>query len=324
MVERNILVSIIVPVYGTENYLPSCIDSLCRQTYSNIEIILVDDESPDKCPAICDSYAKQDNRIKVIHQKNAGVSGARNAGMDLATGEYLVFVDSDDGLYPHAVEQLLQDAVFYGADIVSAVPKIVDGQGNIIRDNEDGKCDIFRDDATILLSLQGNRNTDAVWAKLFRWEFIKDIRFEEGKNINEDGFFMFQCFVRRPVLVQHNVAVYKYSIRQNSCSRQKFSDKYLSMFYFMDRKKEYIEAHYPQYLDQAYNMEVRTLLYFLDILCNDKGSKNKSLQNQCIKRVRELRKYHIPINKHHKQLEWIVVLGLYPTYKILIQTKYYR
>jgi len=320
----KISVSIIVPVYGTEKYLPACIESLCKQTHTNIQIILVDDQSPDRCPQICDSYADKDSRIKVIHQKNKGVSGARNAGMALATGEYVVFVDSDDELYPHAVEQLLQDAVIFGADIVSAVPKIVDEQGNVIRDSEDGLCEIFRDDATVLLSLQGNRNTDSVWAKLFRWEFIKDIRFEEGKSINEDGFFMFECFVRQPVLVQHNVSVYKYSIRQNSCSRQKYSDKYLSMFYFMNRKKEYIRVHYPRYLDQTYNMEVRTLLYFLDTLCNDKGMNNKSLQKQCIKRVRKLRKYHTPINKHHKQLEWIIVLGLYPIYKILIQRKYYR
>lgn len=320
----NILVSIIVPVYGTEEYLSDCINSLCNQSHSCIEIILVDDQSPDRCPEICDTYAKQDSRIKVIHQKNKGVSGARNTGLDLATGDYIVFVDSDDELYSQAIEQLLQDAVFYEADIVSAVHSLVDGQGNIIRDNGDGVCEVFRDDEAILLSLKGNINTNSVWAKIFRSEFIKDIRFEEGKNINEDGYFMFQCFVRRPVLVQHNVAVYKYSIRQNSCSRQKYSDKYLSMFYFMDRKKEYIKAHYPQYIDQAYNMEIRTLLFFLDILCSDTESKNKSLQNQCIKRVRELRKYHIPINKHHKQLEWIVVSGLYPIYKILIRIKYYR
>ena len=92
----------------------------------------------------------------------------------------------------------------------------------------------------------------------------------------------------------------------------------------MECKKEYIKECYPQYLDQAYNMEVRTILYFLDILCNNEGRRNKSLQNQCIKRVRELRKYHVPINKHHKQLEKIVVWGLYPIYKMLIQIKYYR
>lgn len=320
----NILVSIIVPVYGTEAYLPECINSLCNQSHSNIEIILVDDQSPDRCPEICDFYANQDNRIKVIHQKNKGVSGARNAGLDLSTGEYIVFVDSDDELCPHAVEQLLQDAVLWDADIVSATYKNVDGSGNIIRDNEDGKCEVFRDDVPMLLSLQGKRNTESVWAKLFRREFIKDIRFVEGKNINEDGFFMFECFVRYPVLVQHNISIYKYFIRQSSCSRQKFSDKYLAMFYFMERKKEYIKENYPQYIDQAYNMEIRTYLFFLDVLCNDKGSKNNSLQKQCIKRVRELRKYHIPINKHHKQLEWIVVCGLYPIYKMLVQMKYYR
>ena len=267
----KILVSIIVPVYGTEKYLPACIESLCNQTHTFIQIILVDDQSPDKCPQICDLYASKDSRINVIHQKNTGVSGARNAGLDVATGEYIVFVDSDDELCPRAVEQLLQDAVVWSADIVSATNKLLDESGNIIRDNGDGHFEIFQDDIPMLLSLQGKRNTDSVWAKLFRREFVKGIRFEEGKNINEDGFFMFECFVRKPILVQHNIAVYKYFVRHNSCSRQKFSDKYFSMFYFMERKKEYIKEHYPQYLEQAYNMEIRTFLFFLDILCNDKG-----------------------------------------------------
>ena len=98
MITNNALVSIIVPVYGTEDYLPDCIESLQKQTYPHVEIILVDDQSPDGCPAICDAYAQKDPRIRVIHQKNTGVSGARNAGLDAATGDFVAFVDSDDEL----------------------------------------------------------------------------------------------------------------------------------------------------------------------------------------------------------------------------------
>lgn len=320
----KISVSIIVPVYGTEAYLPDCINSLCSQSHSYIEIILVDDQSPDRCPEICDFYAQQDSRIKVIHQKNKGVSGARNTGMNAATGDYIMFVDSDDELYPHAVETLLKDCIAYNADIVSATSKTIDEKGNITFQQEDGISTVFREDAPLLLSLKGDRNTDAVWAKLFRKDFIKDISFEEGKNINEDGFFIFQCYIRKPILVQHNIAVYRYNIRQNSCSRQSFSEKYLSMLYFLDCKKEYIVSHCPQYMDEMRNMEVRTLLYFLDVLCRDREGKNKKLQIQCIQTIRKLRKYHKPIHKHHKQLAWIVINGLYPIYKIFIWLKYYR
>ena len=123
MKECNALVSIIVPVYGTEAYLIACIESLCKQTYENIQMILVDDQSFDNCPQICDDYAKKDSRITVIHQENKGVSGARNTGLAHAIGEYVMFVDSDDELYSNAVEVLLGDALKYGADIVWASEK---------------------------------------------------------------------------------------------------------------------------------------------------------------------------------------------------------
>lgn len=101
------LVSIIVPIYGVEEYLSKCIDSIINQTYKNLEIILVDDGSPDKCPDICDAFEKKDERIKVIHKKNGGLSDARNAGIDTAHGDYIVFVDSDDWIENTMVEHLL-------------------------------------------------------------------------------------------------------------------------------------------------------------------------------------------------------------------------
>ena len=96
------LISVIVPVYRVEEYLERCVESILSQTYENLEVILVDDGSPDRCPAICDAYAGKDARVKVIHQENKGLSGARNAGIELAEGEYLAFVDSDwcDGMTP--------------------------------------------------------------------------------------------------------------------------------------------------------------------------------------------------------------------------------
>jgi glycosyltransferase involved in cell wall biosynthesis len=321
MNNHDILVSIIVPIYGTELYLSACIDSLCNQTYTNIQIVLVDDQSPDGCSEICDAYVQKDSRIQVVHQPNKGVSGARNTGMSVATGDYIMFVDSDDELYPNAVEVLLNDSLQYDADIVSATSKVVDEKGTVVFDYTDETFSVIKGDEPLLLSLQGDRNTEAVWAKLFKANFVKDLCFVEGKNINEDGYFMFQCYVKKPVVVQHNLAVYRYNIRQDSCSRQIFSDKYLAMLYFLERKKEYMALHYPQYIDQVHNMEVRTNLFLLDILCNSTGKRSKELQKQCIKKVRELYVYHVPIHKHHKQLAWIVVNGLYSIYKLLIRLK---
>ncbi len=324
MKENNTLISIIVPVYGTEAYLSACVDSIRNQSYPHLQIILVDDQSPDRCPEICDFYANNDERIIVIHQKNKGVSGARNSGLRCATGEYLMFVDSDDELYPDAAEILLDDACKYSADIVWAPQKCIDKKSGNINDYEKGAYAVFQGDDSLLLSMSGGYNTNAVWGKLFKADFIKGLCFEEGKNINEDGFFMFQCYMKKPLLVQHNVAVYKYNIREGSSSRQTFSDKYLSMLYFCDRKKEIVSVKYPQYIDSVYNMEARTSLQFLDVLCSNVDKKYKHLQEACIKRVKELYKYHKPINEHHMKLAWIVKHGLYPIYKIAVRLKYYR
>lgn len=323
MVNHNDLVSIIVPVYGTEDYLPACIESICNQSYPNIQIILVDDQSPDRCPDICDTYAQKDSRITVIHQKNTGVSGARNAGIRYATGAYLMFVDSDDVLYPDAVRIMLDDAFKYGADIVWAPQK---KKWKSISDNN---CDVeayhvYRREEALLLSLKGAYNINAVWGKLFRASFIKGILFEEGKNINEDGFFTFQCYLRQPIFIRHNVEVYQYNTRADSSSRQVFSDKYLSMLHFCDRKKELIESNYPQYSEQANNMEVRTNLQMLDLLCRTTDRKYIPLQKQCIWTVRKLFIYHKPINRHHRLLAWIAASGLYPLYKWAVRMKYYR
>ena len=318
------MVSIIVPIYGVEAYLPRCIESICNQSYPNLQIILVDDESPDKCPEICDKYAQKDNRIVVIHQKNKGVSGARNTGISHATGDYIMFVDSDDELYPHAVETLLNDAQTYGADIVSGTAKLVSLEGEVLTSCEDGECFVYQAEEPLRLSLEGNRYADSACSKLFKTSFIRDIKFVEGKNIHEDGFFIFQCYTEQPLLVQHNVALYQYNVREGSASRQTFSDKYLSMLYFLELKKEIVFSQYPQLIEQFYNTEVRTNLQLLDVLCRTTDKKYRDIQKQCIKTVCALKQYHTPINDHHKLLIWIVTHKLYSVYKFAVRLKYYR
>lgn len=324
MEKGNALVSIIVPVYGTEAYLPACIESICNQTHENIQIILVDDQSPDRCPEICEEYAQKDSRITVIHQKNKGVSGARNTGLDNAKGEYVMFVDSDDELYENAVEILLNDAFAYHADVVSAEKKRSTSKNQNIQTTGNGTITVFQNDKPLLLSLMGDKNTNSSCAKLFKASLIKDMRFEEGKNIHEDGFFIFQCYMKKPFLVQHNEIVYTYNFRENSNSRQVFSEKYLSMLYFCDRKKDLVAQHCPQYTEQAHNMEVRTHLQFLDVLCRTNDKKYRKTHKESVETVRRLYQYHKPINDHHKKLAWIVANGLYPLYKKAIRFKYYR
>lgn len=324
MTGKNKIVSVIVPVYNTEKYLPSCIESIRNQTYTSLQIILVDDESSDKCPEICDRYAEIDARITVIHQKNTGVSGARNAGLSRVTGEYIAFVDSDDELYPDAIEIMLSDVSEYDADIVSATKRVVDQNNVTIKEYEDGATICYSDNEALLLSLRGDPNTNSACAKLFKTAFVEGFFYEQGQNINEDGYFIFKCYLKKPLLVQHNVSVYKYNSLDDSNSKQTFSEKYLSMIYYADCKKKIIETQYPEYIKEANNMEVRTHLQFLDVLCRTNDKQYKNLHKDSVRIVRELYKYHKPINDHHKKLAWIVAHGLYPLYKKAIRFKYYR
>lgn len=118
MNNTNPLVSIIVPVYKVERYIHRSIDSLLRQTYNNLEIILVDDGSPDNCPFICDKYAMQDNRIRVIHKSNGGLSDARNAALNVMTGQYVTFVDSDDYIADNMIEKFIETVKLYQCNMV--------------------------------------------------------------------------------------------------------------------------------------------------------------------------------------------------------------
>ena len=131
----NLLISVIVPVYNTEKYLGRCVDSIINQTYTNLEIILVDDGSPDNSPAICDEYAKKDQRIKVIHKENGGLSSARNAGLDIAKGDFISFIDSDDWVEKDLFEVLVS---LYGKTQAEIIASSFVGDGNGQQESRNG------------------------------------------------------------------------------------------------------------------------------------------------------------------------------------------
>lgn len=178
------VISIIVPVYKVEAYLKACVDSLLCQTFSDIEILLVDDGSPDHCGSICDEYAEKDARVRVIHQKNGGLSRARNAGIERAQGEYLCFVDSDDYVAPEYCESLYALLRDNDCDLsVCGVCRFEDGT-TPSWDSEDGQS--IRVDRVDFLRMQLEKKSEfGVWNKLYRRELFSRIRFAEGR-IHED------------------------------------------------------------------------------------------------------------------------------------------
>jgi glycosyltransferase involved in cell wall biosynthesis len=171
------LISVIIPIYKVEEYLPRCLDSVVSQTYRNLEIILVDDGSPDGCGAICDRYAEKDSRIRVIHQENRGVAAARNAGLDLMTGEYLMFVDPDDWISPDAVGVLYDHMIRYGCDIVAGDMVAVWPDGTVENKKKKEQPTVLRSDQ-MLRYLRGRETIPCiVWGKLYRRSLFDNLRF---------------------------------------------------------------------------------------------------------------------------------------------------
>ena len=186
--EKAPLLSIIVPVYKVENYLPKCIDSILAQTFTDFELILVDDGSPDDCPALCDAAAEKDARVRVIHQKNGGLSAARNAGLDAARGAWIGFVDSDDYIEPEMYEVLYQAVQSTGADLALCNYAEVDEAGvpcQSMHVRLEKKVFAGQD----LLKNATDSMIQPAWNKLYRRAVFAQLRYPEGK-LNEDLFLI--------------------------------------------------------------------------------------------------------------------------------------
>lgn len=212
-------ISVIVPIYNVEKYLIKCIESILHQTYSGLEIILVNDGSTDGCGKICDEYKEKDSRIQVIHQKNAGLSEARNAGIDMATGDYVVCIDSDDYVDIDMFEYCVKGLESADADIVVCGTKIEFEDGTTKVKNNKSKEILSTREALIKLNSFSSFDM-SVCNKIFKKEIVKGILFPAGKK-SEDYFVMFQYFNRANKVLVLPEAKYHYFQRANSISRGK-------------------------------------------------------------------------------------------------------
>lgn len=222
-------ITVIVPVYRVEQYLPACVDSILAQTFIDFELILVDDGSPDNCGMICDRYADKDRRIKVIHQKNQGLSGARNSGMNMAKGKYITFIDSDDVVTHDFLIQMLGAIKKTKADIaVCKMYEFEDGtdieQHFGKREKESGfKVFSNREACMDLYIGRGNIPVNAC-AKLFSSKIIGNKRFPTGRLHEDQAFTPVVCYEARRI-ISLDIPMYYYRTRQGSITREKFSLK---------------------------------------------------------------------------------------------------
>ena len=212
--EKAPLLSIIVPVYKVENYLPKCIDSILAQTFTDFELILVEDGSPDDCPALCDAAAEKDARVRIIHQKNGGLSAARNAGLDAARGAWIGFVDSDDYIAPEMYEVLYQAVQSTGADLALCDYAEVDEAGvpcQSMHVRLEKKVFAGQD----LLKNATDSMIQPAWNKLYRRAVFAQLRYPEGK-LNEDLFLIPEVCLQIQKAVVVPKALYYYVQRGGS------------------------------------------------------------------------------------------------------------
>lgn len=222
------LISVVIPVYNVEKYLRECVDSVLKQTYSNFEIILVDDGSTDSCPEICDEYAAQDNRIRVIHRKNGGLSVARNTGLDDAKGEYIYFLDSDDWIVDKTLEKLIgcatlnkSDLVFFEAKMINENNMILNGNYNYHKYYEAGNPRSIADE--IMSNKEFHTGIPMFFTKRSLYK-DNNLRFVEG-ILYEDVVMSYQLFCMAKRVAHVHEELYVRRFRENSIITSKKTAK---------------------------------------------------------------------------------------------------
>lgn len=208
----NQLISVIIPVYNVEPYLPECLDSILEQKGCSLEVILVDDGSTDRSGLICDQYAAGDTRIRVIHQANAGAAAAKNAGLRMATGEYLSFVDSDDFLEPDAYQYMAEQLRKQDADVIQCAFR------NVFTDRREDVITLSAftsfETREYLIRYTRDWTCGLLWDKLYRRELFDGIFFEEGHKI-DDEFFTYRGIMNAKTILHSPRVVYNYRKRRS-------------------------------------------------------------------------------------------------------------
>lgn len=264
----NAKISIVVPVYKTQDYIDRCIKSILEQSYQNFELILVDDGSPDNAGVICDEYARNDNRIKVIHQKNSGQSVARNNALKIATGDYYCFVDSDDYVANNLLERLYSLIAENDADISLVSYRSFTGE----------KAELGANTVNDIISYS---NTDMIknihmvkdelyvvmWGKLFKKELFDGISFPEGR-ICEDLHVLYRIYDKAKVSVFSDEKLYYYYRGNVSSSTYSINKKfYDDVFWVLEQEIDYIDDKHPELSDYPR----RTYMYWIVDLCKKTG-----------------------------------------------------
>jgi glycosyltransferase involved in cell wall biosynthesis len=270
-------VSIVVPIYKVEKYIHRCIDSIVNQTYSNLEIILVDDGSPDSCGEIADQYQKTDPRIRVVHKQNGGLSDARNHGMNLVTGDFIMFVDSDDWLAEEMIAMMIKNSLAYQADVVQSAFYYAYDDKLLVdhRHHQENDPPVILNNKMLMYELIKNEKVkNFAWGKLFRTALIKDTLFEKGV-LFEDVFWAHQIMCQVETFLILHEPYYYYYQRDDSIVAT-YTPRNLDMIKGLKERHCFIEAFYSELTSESYKLLLKmNLIHYNLLVMNRKDDKDR-------------------------------------------------
>lgn len=298
-IKKNVkypLISVIVPVYNVESYLKKCVETIIKQTYTNLEILLVDDGSTDNSGKICDMLAEKDKRIKVVHKKNGGLSDARNAGINVCHGNYIAFVDSDDTVKDKFIEVLYKLIVSGNFQVSQVGTQFVDENGKKLSSTFIyGRGISHLSKKQFIEGLLTNQITWAAWCNLYCRDFFKNIRFTKGQY-NEDCLMWIDGVENIKDVIISSECLYEYRQRKGSITSgtnmQFFSDELNHATKWVQK----IKKEYPTLKDAAYNEFFSDLLIYLRAIGNSKS--NKKYISICRKEIhRIIKNKYLPLKR---------------------------
>lgn len=317
---NNRKVSIIVPIYKVEKELDRCIQSILRQSYTNLEIILIDDGSPDKCPEMCDIYAEQDERIKVIHKENGGLSDARNAGLNIATGEFLAFIDSDDWVADSFIERLVNNIIDTDSDIAICGFALINEIGQK-RDCVANKVQEVLEHEQAISALFAQQKFECmICMKMYRRNLFENIRFPKGK-LYEDIAVSLSLFDKNRRCVIINDELYYYFQRKGSIVNSKFNKKRLDMLEYTQKMIDYSHEHGHKYDFEAESFYLKSVMINILQIYKDKISEETKECADFLKKELRKHKKYIWENKYIERRRKIVMYAILFNFPVKILVK---
>lgn len=241
-------ISVVVPVYKVEQYIYKCVDSILNQTFSDIEVILVDDGSPDRCGEICDKYAEKDTRIQVVHKENGGLSDARNAGMQYAAGEYIIFIDSDDYIDTDMFEYMYNNLVQAGADMATC--GIYEVYSDRVEQQDETGDFVCSGEEAFRCILRGHTIRGEIWNKLIRRSCIEGLQFPKGK-LYEDIYFTVDMMQRIKQVAVGTKPKYYYLHREDSITGKPYRPQVYDIIEGYTKNYKVVQKEFPSLTEEA-------------------------------------------------------------------------